>query len=159
MGEPVNLDTPEWTDWTKQRPPCAGYYWWRVRPSTYGGMILRPEWVDEFRLMGMGRTDNALWPRFSHWDGYRRTVPELTQWRAGTYQSAKDYRFPGLDLLGCPFCGRVPNLKWVPRHITAAIYESYQFRIACDCGLATTGYGENLCAMVQRWNTRAETAK
>lgn len=152
-----------WTDWETQRPINAGYYWWRIEPRMIGGMTLQPEWVDELTPCGMGYRDSELWPVFSRWDGYTRTVPQGTQWAAKEPTVANDAeRWPGVDLLPCPFCCAMPAIRWAQRSGDGGIfvgsrpYQANDFMLTCrQCRQAETRFCESLIGLTNNWNKRA----
>lgn len=153
----------EWNEWPASRPTEAGLYWWRVLSLNEGGIV--PEFVAEHRLVGMGYDANQLWPIFSHWNGYSRTVPGGTQWRTLTGDE-KDGQFlyPGLTLEDCPFCGRHPNIEWCNRSgsgiwIGAPIFRANSFNLRCRCRMAQTVAYHHLADAAEAWNRRFDPAR
>lgn len=151
-----------WIDWAVQRPVKQGLYWWRVRSRDYGGVTLRPEWVSPLTPVGMGVAAVELWPSFSRWDGYQRSVPFGTQWSlAGPEATDKQFVFRAIELKPCPFCGREPTFSWshmavdCGRYIGSAPYQANQFKIDCRCRLAGSHYRADLKELIEQWNRRA----
>lgn len=154
----------EWIDWDERRPDQRGLYWWRTAERDYGGLVLRPECVSLLRLVGMGYGDPELWPSFSNWDGYHRTVPKGTQWRPSADAKEDACRFVGLSIAGCPFCESLPLVRWAQMSSAGDIYfgshvhQSNCFKLICDdCGMAESRWTVNLKGLVSRWNAGRES--
>lgn len=149
----------DWIDWSERRPDAAGLYWWRVMSRPESGIV--PEFVCEACSHGMGYEENQLWPRFSHWNGFSRSVPVGTQWRpiSGT-EKRDDFVYPGLELYECPFCGKTPAIEWLEGCqgggvvMNSYLLRANQFRLECRCGKAQTRWMHSLAAARDSWNTR-----
>lgn len=152
--------TNAWVAFDQQRPPQErGHFWFRVPPRNVGGLVLRPEWIEEMRLVGMGYADDEYWPGFSNWDGYQRTLERGAEWRpldADDHDDLEAVRWGGLNLAPCPFCAHVPKIEWSGPWIGAPVYRADSFRLWCRCGLVNSGYRNSLEWLAGRWNSRAE---
>lgn len=141
-----------WFDFKDLRPPL-GPHWFRAPGKPLAGGYV-PEWVDDVALVGMGRASNQAWPRFSHWDGYKRTVWPTLQWREVLEGEPTAMRVPGLELQPCPFCGRVPAVDFCGRWIGATVLDAEWFTVKC-CGMVPNLHRESMPALAARWNLRA----
>lgn len=155
-------DSRKWTRWNIARPSEPGLYWWRVGPADRDGMVWEPEFVAELWSVGMGYKEHELWPSFSHWNGYQRTVPSLTEWSPCDGSEKKGDFVHGIDLLPCPFCGGQPLLKWVHGDrngvfIGSHVYQANEFWIVCGgCGVDSRHGG--LKFVTEFWNRRLPSA-
>jgi hypothetical protein len=143
-----------WINWSDRRPPKEDLYWWRVGTVRVLGADVSPEWVEGLKSVGMGYGDPELWPRFSHWDGYHRTVPAGTQWKELGAGKKGDIDIPEIALKSCPFDGRKPRLYYSGRYIGASIIHAESISIECDCGRANLKYWRDLNKAVELWNAR-----
>lgn len=151
-----------WTAWADARPSARGLFWWRLPEAVYGGVALRPEWIEEVALHGMGYAESQLWPRFSNWDGYRRTVPAGLEWAPAEETARKGMTLIAFEgLASCPFCGAaVPllgddRLKDGGARLYSVPFKPWLFRAACRCGIAATPWRENVAEVLAVWNRRA----
>jgi hypothetical protein len=159
----------EWNNWKDKRPAADAegkgpfFHWWRVGPVANTGTA--PEWIGK-----MDYAEYEYWPEFSNWNGGQRTVPALTQWKPLTNadremvarllkQGAPDYRirtrtvvYPGIYLEKCPFCGRLPRVKFHPSYIGACVKDSEAFTIECCLPVVSRN---NLPDAAVIWNRRA----
>jgi hypothetical protein len=149
----------EWINWAERRPE-RGWRWWRVPPRNYGGLELQMEFVTDVSLHGMGYAESEYWPSgVSHWDGYRRTVPQGLQWLEGEMvPSQRAVRFPGLNLAPCPFCGGQPKVDARERpksggeYLTGSkLHAANFFEIRC-CIVKMADW--DFARIVSLWNTR-----
>ena len=144
---------PEWKLWAKERPPDGEKkYRWRIPEQMVLGMNLRPEWVAKLESVGMGYSDNEWWPLFSHWDGYRRTIPKGTEWRDLEEGEDEAIIWNGLDLLPCPFSGKPPHIDYHGQWIGAPPYRAEYLILSFRFG---TSRWTNVETMQNAWNTRA----
>jgi hypothetical protein len=146
-----------WTDFSISRPP-RGWAWFR-RAS--GPLTI----VCDVVLCGMGHGTEECWPEFSHWDGWRRTVPDDIQWRPRAVGDRRgDIQVEGVAIESCPFCGRPPKIEiyrcGTPGGgdgyiIHSSPWKANTFTAQCPCGRAKTGYGcSSLAQMIAKWNER-----
>lgn len=145
----------EWTKFAERRPEGKGLFWFRIAGFKFSDTEISVEWVAETHFCGMGYGPNEWWPTFSHWDGYNRTVPAGTEWRAIEGSEKKgDTRYPGAEFLPCPHCGRAPLVEPSSRWITMPVYSAQEFAIHCRCrgsfGPRYTGISNAAAA----WNRR-----
>jgi hypothetical protein len=141
----------DWIDWKDTRPAAEGqgpyFHWWRVGPVANTGTA--PEWIGKIAFCRMDYAEHEYWPEFSNWNGFHRTVPALTQWKPLTNADqelvarllkqgvpdfcikARTVIYPGIDLEKCPFCGRLPRVKFRPRYIGACVKDAEEFAIEC----------------------------
>jgi hypothetical protein len=145
----------EWHDFnqTRQNFTKTGLYWWRVPAVERGGVIFRPEFVDELTPCGVGTEKGELWPCFSYWDGWRRAVPAGTEWAEVEEDTAKNAVNYGWILDDCPFCGSKPKIEYKREWIGARPHTAWGLTMKCcivDMGL----YWTDFAAMIKRWNTR-----
>lgn len=145
----------EWIKFAERRPEGKGLFWFRNADFKFPCTEISVEWVAETHLCGMGCCPDEWWPTFSHWDGYNRTVPPRTEWRAIEGSEKKgDTHYPGIELLPCPHCGRAPPVEPSPRWIGMPIYLALEFSIHCRCrgsfGPRYNGLGNAAAA----WNCR-----
>ena len=169
VGEVLPLDAEalplDWTDWSERRPPNApGRYWWRIPARTIGGVEnMRPEWVAEMSLHGMGYGDNEYWPEsISHWDGYRRAMPAGLQWRAEPETPKNGERWPGLNIKPCPFCGGTPRLRHNERGSSGGVvicgdklWTHNNFWLEHSCVFNGSTRSGSLAWLQEAWNRRA----
>jgi hypothetical protein len=103
----------DWTDYSKEKPPQAGVYEWRMPSATVDGMAVIV--AAHMRKRGAGHTD-VISPVFDYWDGYRVYVPTGLQWRSTDGHSelkphsVKLIGVDGLDFCECIYCGKKPTL-------------------------------------------------
>jgi hypothetical protein len=163
-----------WHNFSDKRPDRKAIFVFKLDNVKLGGLNLDVEWSNQVEFMGMGYEPAELWPSFSHWDGYNRTVPNGLKWRElkedekYLQESADKTKFPypipkkerleifhGLDLGICPFCNSEYDIEWSPRYIGAPIFKPDNFRIQCHgCGLVDTGYITRLDIVSERMRTR-----
>jgi hypothetical protein len=147
-----------WKKFTEERPKL-GTYWFRVGPIE-SGITCTPEWMDEVASHGMGYAEDQPWPRFSNWNGYVRTIHKGTEWKPLGENDVvpkygiqeKSLRFPDVELLPCPFCGRQPKFGYQGRWIGAAPFQAEYYSLRCcrvELGRGTVG------ELQKSWNTRA----
>ncbi|MGX1096545.1 Lar family restriction alleviation protein [Amorphus sp. MBR-141] len=150
----------EWKRWADERPTEAGVYWWRLPEKDYSGLTLRPEWTCEVSSCGMGYADNELWPSFSHWNGYVRTVPANLEWTAAEPGEKGGAHKIHVDTLApCPFCAKTPRMVGDDRpkeggfRLYTIPFLPWRFSISC-CGRASTGWRAKPAEAIALWNTR-----
>lgn len=147
-------DLKPWVRWHDERPKDgSALYRWRVPEMKILGMMLRPEWTAPLRLCGMGHSDREYWPLFSHWNGYRRTLPKGTEWRlAANDEGENNIYWGGLELDNCPFTGKVPYVGYHGQYIGAPPYRPEWLHLTSHL-VDKTGFRSAL-KMQQLWNTR-----
>lgn len=156
------MSKEHWTLWDDERPTERGFYWWRVAPREICSLRQQPEFVSELAEVGMGYADKELWPRFSDWNGYKRTAPEGLEWRPACDGEKDNELWPEIALDPCPFCGSDPTIGWTLRAFDGGtLIPSYPFQAnrmsawCPKCGQASAGYTDNALTLMARWNTRA----
>jgi hypothetical protein len=144
----------EWTKWTDKRPDDQKLsYRWRVSARIILGMMLRPEWTGNMRLVGMGYGEPEWWPPFSNWDGYSRTVDPSLEWRlASEGEGENNILWGGLELLPCPFTGKPPQVTYCGRWIGAPPYLAESLSI--ESYLVRSSGWRNASGMAEAWNVR-----
>ena len=153
----------EWTAWETHRPTVAGLYWWRLPPAQYGGETLQPEWTCKVSLYGMGYAEKELWPSFSHWDGYHRSIPAGLEWSPAEDNEKVAHAIPYHGLKTCPFCGGVValigdnSLRGGGARLYSVPFKPWRFGVSCRCGRAGSGWFETVRGATSRWNERACT--
>lgn len=151
------MTAPDWIEWEAARPRAPGLYWWREPARAYGNLELRPEWTAKLAACGMGHAEPQLWPVFSKWDGYKRTVPAGLEWRFALPED-EPVRFPGVALKPCPFTGAEAALVGdnAPRGGCARLfqvpYRPWRFRVFG--GFAVTPWHEDPARALAQWNSR-----
>lgn len=144
----------EWIKWRDRRPPNeAGAYRYRCQCEILG-MVLRPEWTEEMRLVGMGYSDNEWWPLSPcYWDGYRRYIThEGLEWSELREDDPNEIVWGGLYLLPCPFTGNPAKVEAVGRYIGAPLWRSEALYIG-SAGVPKRRFTKAQ-TMVDVWNTR-----
>lgn len=112
-----SLDRDEgaaWNNYSETKPEAEGVYEWRVPSRRVSGLIVTfLAWM-EMRNAGYSQ---QLAPSFSHWDGYRLTIPAGVQWRRAAADAVcktheyKAVAVEGVTNCACPFCGKSPSLR------------------------------------------------
>lgn len=144
----------EWTRWSDQRPPnAAGEFRYRASFNLLG-LPVTAEWTEKMHLCGMGYGDSEWWPlRPCHWNGYRRyiTIDNL-EWSPVTAYDPADIVWHGLDLLPCPFTGKLPKIETSGQYIGAPLWRSEAIWISSPA--VPKRRWTDARAMVTAWNTR-----
>lgn len=104
---------PVWVRYADNAPQSVGIYEWRVPSKAIDGLTI----VFSAHMRERSAGDiNCISPAFDYWDGYRVTVPPMTQWREmDSPPDIKPYDYKllvveGVENLPCPFCHKTP--KW-----------------------------------------------
>jgi hypothetical protein len=119
-------------------------------------------------MCGMGYGPDEMWPTFSHWDGYNRTVYGDLEWcpvEADELEqkvAQREVVWRGLEVKGCPFCGTQPVMESVQSAVGGGMFVDWDplrhntFWLSCpSCGMARSPHVANLDALVRAWNRRA----
>lgn len=148
-----------WFTFDVARPSKDGLYWFKIDGHKFPGTDCSVEWVTTVNWCGMGYGNNEPWPRFSSWDGYRRTLPKGTMWRpAESDEKENTYRFHGTSFNLCPFCGSNPRVKWRndDYHRPEEPYRADRFSLICGkpCIIGNTHEYKTLTDLETVWNRR-----
>lgn len=141
-----------WTKWADERPTDTNlFYRWSIPARKICGLMLRPEWTGALVSCGMGFGENEWWPRWSHWDGYVRSVDPELEWRPAAKDEIET-NWEGLDLLPDPWTGKPPKIETKRLWINAPVYEVEWFGITHQFG-RSLGW-TNAADMMNQWNNR-----
>lgn len=147
-----------WTKWSDQRPPNKpGEYRFRVVDIEVLGMTVTPEWTEKLSLCGMGYADSEWWPVSPcHWDGYRRYMTADIEWSEVREGDPEGVTWNGVELLPCPFTGKMPTIGYCGRYIGAPPYRPDWLHIKSHL-VDKTGFS-SFKALISAWNTRPATS-
>lgn len=148
-------------------PEGKRLYWWRVGARDFGGITARPEFAEPSIYHCDHYTDKKCWlPQCAHWDGYKHIMPDDLEWAyAGEDVTEKTERWPGIDLLPCPFCGGPAEIsscqaslrggRYTGLFLNGKFFKNNWFKIKHRCGIVSdTGGSSNLKALIAAWNKR-----
>ena len=144
----------EWKLWTKERPKdFSKLYRFRVSWQNVLGLELRPEWTD--RLIPDPSYDRKP-PYYPSTFNYRASLCKRTdiEWREAIPDEPEGHGgvfWNGLDLLPCPFTGKIPVVEYSTRHWTAPPFEAEKIWLKTDYFKITANDARELRDI---WNTR-----
>jgi hypothetical protein len=145
-----------WKNFSGERPGL-GVYWFRIPPFNFNNESVSIEFVMKTSLHGMGHSTPEIWPGFSSWNGYRRSVPSGTQWKE-CEKGEKDGLFiiTSANFNECPFCGKHVLLSYAPRWIGAPPFKAEYYSIQCSgCGIPRINRFTSILRAEAAWNRRA----
>ncbi len=146
-----------WTKWVDRRPTdTEKFYRWRVSPRPILGMELQPEWSDKMWGCWDGNKPKEFFPPHSRWNGWSRDVDPSIEWRECTEDEAREkapIKWNGLNLLPCPFTGKVPEVKYHMTYIGSPPYQPLGLEIKSSM----LGFNQwrDAKAMQESWNKRS----
>ena len=145
----------EWKLWTEERPKdTSKLYRFRASWQNILGLELRPEWTDEIVLNPRWGAD--LDDFYPHSFLNRKSLRKRRdiEWREALPNEIEGHKgvfWNGLDLLPCPFTGKMPVVEYSTRHWTAQPFESERMWIETDYFKITANDARELRDI---WNTR-----
>jgi hypothetical protein len=147
-----------WTKYAERAPEKAGPYLWRVPSKCVKGLVV--QFVGHMRERGAGY-QQVLSPIFDHWDGYSLHVPAGTEWTETDakcqWHQTTALALPGIELLPCPFCRRVPKWSGVERSSFGGTFIGSEpntfnsFWLEC-CQWARTPHRNDPHELAKEWN-------
>ena len=148
-----------WKSFEEEKPTNEGLYWWKLNDIELGGMNVSPMWTDKYAEMNCGY-DKEMWPEFSDWNGYKRSVPEGLYWMSAKTDE-KDRRILPIIIKPCPFCGTAQKISSLEKHgggvvVNSRLYNHNTFWIKCThCGCSSTPHFNDLNKLTRLWNKRS----
>lgn len=120
-------------DYRQVKPSVAGSYVWRLAHKFIDGVVL--VFVAIYRERGAG-LETVLSPVFDHWDGYRVLLPKGSiEWaeygREHPQGGQEILEIVGVNNEPCPFCGNVPNWRYIPRYIGSGPTDTSWYYLDC----------------------------
>lgn len=148
-------DKVKFRNYSKDKPPCPGWYVWRVRHRTMEDILIT--FLAQFRVRGAGFT-KVVSPEFDYWDGYKVLLPKTTiEWAPYVGEEPKKYKLNkvlninSLYITRCPFCKKIPELIYAGRFIGATPIDSEYWRFSC-CEWANSPRIINPVKLINRRN-------
>jgi hypothetical protein len=146
-------DKVKFRNYSKNKPPCPGWYVWRVRHKTMEDVLIT--FLAQFRVRGTGFT-KIVSPEFDYWDGYKVLLPKVIEWAPYKGEKPKDYNnkvlnINSLYIARCPFCKETPELIYSGRFIGATPIDSEYWQFSC-CGWASSPRIINPVKLINRRN-------
>jgi hypothetical protein len=153
----------EFKDYAKEKPPHPGWYIWRVNHNKIKNVKIT--FSAQFRARGFG-SNSILSPEFDHWDGYRTLLPKAIEWayyreikedvhfKKATMRIHKRNRVLNVNDLyvrRCPFCQKIPELKYSGSFIGATPIDSEWWQFNC-CQWATSPRMSNPVELIKKRN-------
>lgn len=121
-----------WMLWSEQRPTDAKIvYRWRIPAQEILGLVMQPEWSD--KIFSPLCQPDIYCPSCAKWDGWKWHIPKGLEWRVASPdepEGEKGVVWGGLDLLPCPFTGKLPTVIYHGRYIGAPPYHAEWIGIA-----------------------------
>lgn len=115
-----------WTLWSEQQPTDAKLvYRWRIPAQEILGLVMQPEWSE--KLFSPLCQPDIYFPSCARWDGWKWHIPNGLEWRVASPnepEGEKGVVWGGLDLLPCPFTGKLPTVIYHGRYIGAPPYHA-----------------------------------
>lgn len=129
-------------DYSKEKPPCPGWYVWRVHHRTIKDVLIT--FLARFRVRGAGLT-STISPEFDYWDGYKVHLPKTPiKWASYVIEEQENHNkckvlhsnhkvlnVNSLYIVRCPFCKKIPELTYTGRFIGATPIDSDYWGFSC----------------------------
>lgn len=114
---------------------------------------MQPEWSD--KIFSFPCKPDIYCPSCAKWDGWNWHIPNGLEWRVASPdepEGEKGVVWGGLDLLPCPFTGKLPTVIYHGRYIGAPPYHAEWLGIESYIVRSIGWYSAK--DMRDAWNTR-----